>query len=43
MVNQFPSYPYDVKYMGELRQKAITLADNCNFDLENIETIVEGR
>ena len=42
MEKLYPQYPADVKCMGELCQKAITLADNCSSDLENIETIGEG-
>lgn len=42
MEKLYPQYSADVKCMGELCQKAITLADNCSSDLENIETIGEG-
>lgn len=42
MEKLYPQYPADVKCMGELCQKAITLADNSSSDLENIETIGEG-
>ena len=42
MEKQFPSYPYDVKYMGELADKAIALADNDKTDVANIESIGGG-
>lgn len=42
MENLFPSYPYDVTYMGELADKAIALADNDKPDVTNIESIGGG-
>ena len=42
MKKLFPSYPYDVKYMGELADKAIALADNDKTDVTNIESIGGG-
>ena len=42
MEKLFPSYPYDVKYMGELADKAITLAENDKPDVANIESIGGG-
>ena len=38
----FPSYPSDLKYMGELAEKAIALAGKNNSDLENITGLGEG-
>ena len=38
----YPQYASDVKYMGELCDKAITLANNSRPDLENIESIGGG-
>lgn len=38
----FPSYPHDVKYMGELADKAIAFADNDKMDVTNIESIGGG-
>ena len=38
----YPQYASDVKYMGELCDKAITLANNSIPDLENIESIGGG-
>lgn len=42
MENLYSQYPYDVKYMGELCDKAIMLASNTRPDLENIESIGGG-
>ena len=42
MERLFPTYPYDVKYMGELADKAIALADNDKTDVTNIESIGGG-
>ena len=42
MEKLFPQYLSDVKYMGELCDKAITLANNSRPDLENIEAIGGG-
>ena len=42
MEKLYPQYPSDVKYMGELCDKAITLASNTRPDLENIESIGGG-
>ena len=42
MEKLFPSYPYDVKYMGELADKAIALAENDKPDVTNIESIGGG-
>ena len=42
MEKLFPSYPYDVKYMGELADKAISLAENDKPDVTNIESIGGG-
>ena len=42
MEKLFSSYPYDVKYMGELADKAIALAENDNPDVTNIESIGGG-
>ena len=42
MEKLFTSYPYDVKYMGELADKAIALADNDKTDVTNIESIGGG-
>ena len=38
----YPSYPYDVEYMGKLVEKAILLAGNNKPDAENIESIGGG-
>jgi ADP-ribosylglycohydrolase len=38
----YPSYPYDVEYMGKLVEKAILLAGNNKPDVENIESIGGG-
>lgn len=38
----FPCYPSDVKYMGELAEKAIALAGNDRSDLENVMCLGEG-
>ena len=42
MEKLFPNYPYDVKYMGELANKAIALAENDQPDVTNIESIGGG-
>ena len=42
MKKLFPDYPYDVKYMGELADKAIALAENGKPDVTNIELIGGG-
>jgi len=42
MEKLYPQYPSDVKYIGELCEKAIKLANNCRPDLENIESIGGG-
>ncbi len=42
MKNLYSQYPYDVKCMGELCDKAIMLANNTRPDLENIESIGGG-
>lgn len=42
METLFPCYPSDVKYMGELAEKAIALACNDNSDMENITCLGEG-
>ena len=42
MEKLFPSYPYDVKYMGELADKAIALAESNQPDVTNIESIGGG-
>ena len=42
MEKLYPQYPSDVKYMGELCDKAIMLASNNIPDLENIESIGGG-
>ena len=42
MEKLYPQYPSDVKYMGELCDKAIMLASNTRPDLENIESIGGG-
>lgn len=42
METLYPQYPSDVRQMGELCEKAITLANNKDSDLENIESIGEG-
>lgn len=42
MEKLYPQYPSDVKYMDELCDKAITLANNYRPDLENIESIGGG-
>ena len=42
METLYPQYASDVKYMGELCDKAITLAKNSRPDLENIESIGGG-
>lgn len=38
----YPQHPADVEYMGELCEKAITLANNASADLENINTLGGG-
>ncbi len=38
----YPQHPADVRYMGELCERTITLASNSSSDLENIESIGEG-
>jgi ADP-ribosylglycohydrolase len=42
MEKLYPQYPSDVKYMGELCDKAFMLASNTRPDLENIESIGGG-
>lgn len=42
MEKLYTQYPSDVKYMGELCDKAIMLASNTRPDLENIESIGGG-
>lgn len=42
MEKLYPQYPSDVKYLGELCDKAIMLASNTRPDLENIESIGGG-
>ena len=42
METLFPQYPSDVKYMGELCDKAIMLASNSRPDVENVESIGGG-
>ena len=42
METLYPQYASDVKYMGELCDKAIALANNSRPDLENIESIGGG-
>ena len=42
METLYPQHASDVKYMGELCDKAITLANNSRPDLENIESIGGG-
>ena len=42
METLFPQYPSDVKYMGELCDKAFMLAGNTRPDLENIGHLGEG-
>ena len=38
----FPNHPSDVKYMGELAEKAIALTKNDKSDLENVMCLGEG-
>ena len=42
MEKLYPQYPSDVKYMGELCDKAIILANNSSSDVLNIESIGGG-
>ena len=42
MAALFPCYPSDVRYMGELAEKAIALAGNDRSDLENVICLGEG-
>ena len=42
MEKLFPGSSYDVKYLGELANKAIILAENDKPDVTNIESIGEG-
>ena len=42
ITKMFPKYQFDAQYMGELAEKAISLAGNDKTDVENIEAIGGG-